>query len=159
VQEAMMKPLLSVMAIALLVLSVPAQKAEPCKDLKYENKNQVNPNPLSVSTVSGRVIVEVGELGGSAREIGPVTEACLGLFAEKDHQLLATAVVDDEGRFVFDAVPSGKYRLVVRAGPLCVANVPLRVTSRKRRKEGDDKQVVVHMRAAGIDTCSYADYK
>ena len=156
----MMKPLLTVIAIALLGLSVPAQhKVDSCKDLKYENKNQVNPSPLSVTIVSGRVIVEAGELGGSAREIGPVTEACLGLFTEKDHRPVATAVVDDEGRFAFDAIPVGKYRLVVRAGPLCVANVPLRVIRSKRGKEGNGKQVVVHMRAAGIDTCSYADYK
>ena len=155
----MMKPLLTLMAIALLGLCVPAQqKAEPCKDLKYENKNQVNPSPLSVIAVSGRVIVEAGELG-AAKEIGPVTEACLGLFAEKDHQLVATAVVDDEGRLAFGAVPVGKYRLVVHAGPLCVANVPLRVIRGKRGKESNGMQVVVHMRAAGYDTCSYGDYK
>lgn len=155
----MMKPLLILMVTGLVGLSVPAQEVEPCKDLKYENKNQVNPGPLSVSNASGRVIVEVGELGGSAREIGPVTEACLGLFTEKEHQLLATAVVDGEGRFAFDAVPEGKYRLVVRAGPLCVANVPLRIIRGKRGKGGNGKQIVVHMRPAGIDSCSYADYK
>lgn len=139
----MMKPLLILMAIVLLGLPVSAQrKVETCKVLKYKNKNQVNPSPLSLSTVSGRVIVEAGE---STREIGPVTEACLGLFAEKDHRLVATTVVDNKGRFTFDAVPAGKYRLVVRAAPLCVANVPLRIIRGKRGKEADGKHIVVHM--------------
>ena len=41
----------------------------------------------------------------------------------------------------------------------CAANVPLHVTRSKRGKGDKGKQLVIHMRAAGYDTCSYGDYK
>jgi hypothetical protein len=151
--------LLPAVVVALLGLSASAQhRVEPCELIKYENKNQVDARRLSVSKVSGRVAVEVGELGASAIEAGLVSGACVVLFTEREHQLVANATADREGRFTFGAVPEGDYRLIVRADPLCLANVLLRVVTSKRggaRK----RQVVVHMRAAGIDTCSYADYK
>jgi hypothetical protein len=143
-----------------LPLSAPAQQeVEPCKtEVQYASRNQVDPKPLSVTGVLGRVFIEVGELGGATKEVGAVTEACLGLFTEKERHLVATTTVNDRGHFAFGAVPIGKYRLVVHAGPLCVANVPLHVT-RSRGKRHRGKQIVVHMRAAGYDTCSYADYQ
>lgn len=144
--------------LLLVVLTSAQQQTKRCDSpIKYESRNQVDPAPLSVSMVSGRVIDEVGELGESVKEIGPVAGACLGLFTEKEHQLKATKVADDGGRFTFGTVPAGNYRLVVRAGALCVANVPLRVA--RKRADNKGKQVVVHMRAAGYDSCSYADYK
>ena len=147
-------------SLALLLLGVPrpAQETnEPCKcQVAYENKNQVDPKPLSVRVVSGRTTSEVGGIG-AAREIGAVASACLGLFTEQDHRLVATAVADDEGRFQFDEVRAGNYRLVVQAAGLCVANVPLKVVGGGRSK--DQKQLVIHMRPPGIDDCSYGDYK
>jgi len=157
----MVRLLLISFVIIALPLSASAQKEiEPCKsEIKYENKNQIDPRPLSVGRVSGRMFIEVGKLGGATREIGPVTKACLGLFTEKEHRLVATVVADDNGRFAFGTVPAGKYRLVVLAEPLCVANVALHVTRSSRSKGDKGKQLVIHMRAAGYDTCSYADYK
>jgi hypothetical protein len=138
-------------------VSSPRPRAMLCSSpLKYESRNQVNPPPLQVNVVSGRIIDEVGELGGSVREIGPVDGACVGLFTETDHQLKAFVVADDEGQFKFDGIPAGRYRLVVRAGLLCVANVPVRVVAKKSNNQNRN-QIVVHMRTAGIDTCSYAD--
>lgn len=155
----MIKLFLTSLVIALLGLTAPAQqKSEPCKMSNYVNRNQLDPRPLSVTKLLGRVMVEVGELGGSTRETGPASGACLGLFTEREHQLVAIVSADKEGRFAFDAVPEGEYRLIVRADPLCLANVPLRVV-RSQRGGTRKKQVVVHMRAAGIDTCSYADYR
>lgn len=147
--------------VVALPLSATAQQGvEPCEtEMKYENRNHVDPRPLSVNSVSGRAFVEVGQLGGATTEVGPVTEACLGLFTEKERRLVATAVVDAKGHFTFGIVPAGRYRLVVRAGPLCAANVPLHVTRSKRGKGDKGKQLVIHMRAAGYDTCSYGDYK
>lgn len=146
------------LTILLLGLPVPSQETkEPCKcQVAYENKNQVDPKPLSVQMVSGRTIGEAGDIG-AAREIGAVAGACLGLFTEQDHRLVAITVADNEGRFQFDEVRAGKYRLVVQAAGLCVANVPLQVVRGSRRK--DQKQLVIHMRPAGIDDCSYGDYK
>jgi hypothetical protein len=139
----MMKPFLTSLVVALLGLSAFAQqKTEPCEmPIKYENRNPVDPIPLSISLVSGGVIVETGDPGGATSESSPITEACLGLFTEKEHRLVATAVVDNKSRFTFDTVPSGNYRLVVRAGPLCVANVPLRVAHSRRGAENKGKQV------------------
>lgn len=155
-----MKAALVLVTSALVGLTVIGQQREaPCNiPIKYENRNQVDPKPLSIDLVSGQVVVTSGEVNGTVRDIGAVTEACLGLFTEKDHQLVATASVDSEGRFMLSAVPEGKYRLVVRADPLCVANVPLSIVRSKRGAQ-KRKQIVIHMRAAGIDTCSYADYK
>ena len=152
------------MVIAVCFFLVPLAVAQQQKNLcdspiKYESRNQVDPPPLSVSVVSGRVINEVGALGDSPKEVGPVDGACIGLFTEKDHQLIASTNADDEGRFRLNKVPVGRYRLVVRAGSLCVANVPLRVIRGARDKAGESRQLVIHMRAAGIDTCSYGDYK
>jgi hypothetical protein len=149
--------------VLIMLLQLPAftqqQKESGCSSIKYESRNQIDPPPLSVSVISGQVVDEVGELGGSTTIIGPVDRACVGLFTEKGYQLKATVVADDEGRFTFENIPSGKYRLVVSAGSLCTANVPLRVAHGKREEENKGKQIVIHMRAAGYDACSYGDYK
>jgi hypothetical protein len=148
--------------LAILAMGSPLtvqQSSEPCKaPTKYQNKNQVDPEPLSLMIVSGRVISEVGDVG-AARELGPVLGACLSLFTAQGHRLMATTVADREGRFQFKKVPIGKYRLVVRAEPLCLANVPVRVFRQRSKKPSRSKQVVLHMRPAGIDDCSYGDYK
>jgi hypothetical protein len=159
-QKEMILTLASLTLIALASISVSAQQMpEPCRHpVEYANKNQVNPSPLSISLISGQVIAEVGLPDHTVREIGPVTEACLGLFTEKGHKLVASTGVDADGRFTFSDIPPGKYRLVVRADPLCVANVPLVLVSGKRQDK-KPKQVVIHMRPAGYDTCSYGDYK
>jgi hypothetical protein len=82
----------------------------------------------------------------------------LGLFTEKDHHLVVSVVADDQGRFKFSSVPSGRYRLVVRdpQNVFCVANMPLRIVRWPLRKA---KRLVIHMRPAGIDDCSYGDFK
>ncbi len=130
----------------------------PNVPIKYENRNQVEPKPLVFDLVSGRVVVTLEDMNGAARDIGAVTGALVGLFNEKDHRLVTFVSVDSDGRFILAAVPDGEYRLVVRADPLCVANVPLSIVRSKRLAQ-KHKQIVIHMRSAGHDTCSYADYK
>jgi hypothetical protein len=133
------------------------QLSEPCKQgVVYENHNQSDPNPLSVRSLTGRVIAEAGD---EAREIGPVPGACLGLFTEEKHRLIAIVNADQEGEFQFSKVPKGRYRLVVRVGSLCTANVPLRITGERRGKVIGNQQLVIHMRPGGVDRCSYGDYK
>ena len=124
--------------------------------MSYENHNQVDPRPLSLRELTGRVLTEVDE---PAQVVGPVSGACLGLFIEQDHHLVATATADKEGHFEFGAVAPGRYRLVVRANGLCAANVPLQIAAKSRSRKQKNSEIVVHMRPAGIDTCSYADYK
>jgi hypothetical protein len=133
-----------------------AQKQTPtCESpIEYDNRNQVDPKRSSVRGISGRVIAEVGR---PAKEIGSVS-ACLGLFREKDHRLVASVATDDEGRFKFNSVPLGKYRLVVRdsQNAFCVANMPLNIV---RWPRGQTKPLVIHMRPSWIDDCSYGDFK
>jgi hypothetical protein len=125
-----------------------------CKPpIEYGNRNQVDPPRSTVRELSGRVISEVRD---PAREIAPVP-ACLGLFTEKRHRLVASVIADEEGRFNFGSIPSGRFRLIVR-DPLslfCLANMPLRVV----RSRGNARAIVIHMRPAGIDSCSYGDFK
>jgi hypothetical protein len=145
-----------ILAIFVLVVPFAAQAQEmTCKSrIEYGNRNQVDPKRSNVRRLSGRVISEVGD---PAREIGPVP-ACLGLFTEKDHRLVATAVADEKGRFKFKSVASGRYRLVVRdpQNAFCLANMPLRIVAWPR---STTKSLVIHMRPSGIDDCSYGDFK
>ncbi len=132
-----------------------AQQPLSCKSpIEYGSRNQVDPKPSSVRGVAGRVIMEVGN---PTKELDPIP-ACLGLFTEEDHRLVASAVADGEGHFRFKSVPAGRYRLVVRdpQNSLCVANMPLRIV---RWPRGKAKPLVIHMRPAGIDDCSYGDFK
>jgi hypothetical protein len=154
----MIKPFLTFIVVALFGLSAFAQqKVAPYEvPLKYENKNQVDPKPLSVRVVLGRVVSEVGDIG-AAQETGAVPGARLGIFTEQEHHLVVTTVADKEGRFQFPTVLPGKYRLVVYVAGLCVANAPLQVV--KGSRSNDQKQIVIHMRPVGIDSCSYGDYK
>ena len=92
-------------------LTYAQQHTSTCQSpIEYGNRNQIDPKRSSVKTVSSRVIAEVGH---PAKEIGSIP-ACLGLFTEKEHRLVASVVADDEGYFKFDSVPPGRYRLIVR---------------------------------------------
>ena len=152
-----MKRLFVVVMLVLVFPLLACAQQTTCKSpIEYGNRNQVNPKRSDVRRLSGRVIMEVGN-PPNAKEIGPVP-ACLGLFTEKDHRLVATAFADEEGRFKFGSIPSGRFRLVVR-DPLnlfCLANMPLQVVKWPR---GKARPLVIHMRPAGIDDCSYGDFK
>ncbi len=129
------------------------QSASSCpKPLEYENRNQIDPPTLSVRAVSGRVINQDGFA---------VPNACLGLFAERDHRLVASIPADKAGNFTFRNIPSGRYRLVVRDeyGGFCAANAKINVVSWPRGGIPKQRQIVVHLRPSAIDVCSHGDYK
>jgi hypothetical protein len=160
--------IITVLIFLSALLSLAQQESHQCESsIEYGNKNQIDPKPQSVRVVSGRVFDEVGDVGAPtnnpARELGAIPEACLGLFTEKGHRLVASVVADVEGRFKFKSVPPGKYRLVVRdpQNLLCVVNMPLRVVGWPRVGIFKRKSttILVHMRAEGIDDCSYAEVK
>lgn len=155
--EPMRTPTALVMLASILSgLLVYAQGQPPIctSQMEYGHKNQIDPEPLFVRSISGRVITEVGR---PAKELG-TSPACLGLFTDSDHRLLAKAVADESGLFKFNSVPPGRYRLVVRdpQDALCVANLPLRIV---RWPRGTLRSLVIHMRPIGLDDCSYGDFK
>lgn len=122
------------------------QSNQHCKNMAYENRNQTDYGPLRLSVVRG--------VANDDQRV-PIPKACVGLFAETNHKLIVVTETDNEGRFDLAGIPSGNYRLVVTYEGLCPANARVRVAASMRRA----KQVVVHLRPAGIDTCSYVDLK
>ena len=119
------------------------RESSPCV-ADYENHNQVEYRPLIVQAVNGTVV----DLAQEA-----VSQVCVAIFAEKDHALIATTQSDANGKFSLEKIRPGRYRLVVKADPLCAANVPLRVVKNTKKKMA----LRVHMKARGLDACSYAD--
>jgi hypothetical protein len=113
----------------------------------YQNHNMIDYGPLVFRNLSGRAI------DPSSAE---VPGACLGLFTEDGHRLVAVTETDQDGNFAFATVEPGRYRLVARYDSLCTANIPLKIV---RWPRGRQRELVLHMKGRGIDQCSYGDYK
>lgn len=108
----------------------------------YVNENGTDPTPLNLRELQGRV----EGLGGDA-----MPRAQVALFTENGHALLATVVTDREGKFRFDKVEKGLYRVVARVEGLCPANVPVKLESGLLAK----RKIIITMRPKDPDTCSY----
>jgi hypothetical protein len=136
----------TIAAVALLVMPLAAQeqgRSSTCT-VHYENHNQIDYGPLVVQDVKG-TITDLQQVA--------IPKVCAGIFTEKDHKLIATTESDADGKFSLQSVPPGRYRIVVKADPLCAANVPLRVVKGQKQKQ----VLQVHMKPRGLDSCSYAD--
>jgi hypothetical protein len=138
---------LTLLIVAAALLAAPSfaqQKADsPCM-VEYENHNQVDYGPLIVQEVKGTIMDP---------QQGAVQKVCVGIFTEKDHKLVATTESNTDGKFSLQSVPPGRYRLVVKADPLCAANVPLQVVKHRKKKH----DLLVHMKPRGLDSCSYGE--
>lgn len=139
--------------IALVVsvtASASAQSYECDAKPVYVNRNMVDYGPIVVTRINGRVLME--QTDGTILDAIP---ACIALFTEKGHRLVARSEAGDNGYFKLKRVSYGNYRLVVRdpQGVFCPANVKVRIAKRRR----SSRRLAVHMRAAGIDTCSFVD--
>jgi hypothetical protein len=108
----------------------------------YENHNQVDYGPLKVSRVQGVVKDPSGYL---------IPHSHVLLFAEGNHKLLAKCETDEKGGFDLGEMKPGRYRLVVKVPGLCSANVPI------ARERGNNRKLVIRMKARGIDSCSYGE--
>jgi len=115
----------------------------PCV-AEYENHNQTDYGPLVVQGVRGRI---------TDPQQGAVMRVCVGIFTEKDHKLIASTESDASGKFSLQRLSPGRYRLVVKADPLCAANIPLEVVKHRRKKQ----ILHVHMKPRGLDSCSYGE--
>lgn len=88
-----------------------------------------------------------------------VPNVCLGLFTEREHRLVESAVTDQEGRFNFGQVNPGRYRLVAKYEGFCTANVPVQIMRISSKLKPRRNLLVLHMQLAEIDSCSYVAYK
>ena len=98
------------------------EEEPPCPDAKiYENHNQIDYGPLNLAVIQGW-----GEVGGYDGSPGvPANGACISLFSETKHEWIKTIVADAEGKFRFESVKPGRYRLIARAPSQCPANIPI----------------------------------
>ena len=55
--------------------------------------------------------------------------ATVSLFTEEGHTLVASVKSDRDGKFKFDKVEQGLYRVVARVQGLCPANIPVKIES------------------------------
>jgi hypothetical protein len=65
--------------------------------------------------------------------------------------LVASVNTDRNGKFKFDKVEHGFFRVVARVEGLCPANIPVKIEGSFLAK----RQLVITMRSKDIDTCSY----
>ena len=112
----------------------------------YVNENGTDPAPLKLDGLTGRV----QGLGGDGMPMVTV-----GVFTEQGHQLVTSAASDREGKFKFEKLSHGLYRVVVRVAGLCPANIPVKVEGSPLAHH----KLVITMRPKDIDTCSYGTTK
>jgi hypothetical protein len=108
----------------------------------YENHNQTDYSALTVRSLKGLVHDEQGV---------PVPGVSFGVFTDADHRLIATVRSVSSGVFEFRNLAPGRYRLIAKYDGFCSANIPISISKRASAKRGVD----VHMKPAGIDSCSY----
>ncbi len=145
------------LAVGLIVVwgaavAVPAHAAERgaqaagANGAVYADENGTDPAPLNLRELEG----SVRGLGGEA-----MPRAQVALFTENGHALVATTTRDREGKFRFDKVQKGLYRVVARVEGLCPANVPIKIESSLLAH----RKLIITMRPKDIDTCSYGTTK
>jgi hypothetical protein len=119
-----------------------AAAAQPAQPPIYMDENGTDPAPLNLRELEGKVV----GLGGD-----PMPQTVVALFNENGHSLVATVKADREGKFHFDRVDKGLYRVVARVEGLCPANIPIKIESSMFAKH----KLIITMRPKDLDTCSY----
>ena len=120
----------------LLVLSLTSasqnRATEPCDQMIYEFRSQIEPQPI-----------ELGLIEGTVQDIDGVRipKACIGVFSEPGHKLIKAVETDSRGRFTLSGVAAGNYRIVSSYPPLCPANTQIRLTGKR------GNAAVIRMRA------------
>ena len=145
-----MKMLLLTLGLSGFILAAPlaysqtAPVAIPANASVYVDENATPPAPLKLSGIVGRV----RGLGGDA-----IPRATISLFTDegKVHTFLSAVMSDRDGKFHFDKVEHGFYRVVARVDGLCAANIPVKVESALIMH----RKLEITMRPKDLDTCSY----
>jgi hypothetical protein len=123
-----------------------AQKPKPCQFMTVQNYNMIDPPRLTAAVLKGTV-QDISHVN--------IPHACLVVFRESDHEIIAQTESGENGRFSFPKLAPGDYRLIVAANPLCPANRRVRIVKHKWSK----RPLIAHMRPRGLDVCSYLDFK
>ena len=135
--------LLLMIGLVGIIAAAPARAAQaPVAAPVYVNENSTDSPPLKLNGVDGTV----RGLGGD-----PMSRASVSLFTEVGHTLIGTVVSDRGGKFRFEKVEKGLYRVLVEVEGLCTANIPVKVESSLLAH----RRLEVTMRPKDIDTCSY----
>ena len=137
---------MQIVTFGLMILSVAARaglgQSAAVPTPVYVDENQKDPPPLKLGGLSG----QVKGLGGDA-----MPRAVVSLFTEETHTLVASVNSDKDGKFKFDKVGKGLYRVIARIDGLCTANIPIKIESSPLA----DHRLIITMRPKDIDTCSY----
>jgi hypothetical protein len=134
----------TVMISSCLGVAAGSLQGQSCKDMVYGHENQIDPNPIELQRVAGKVLLPNGTVA---------PRICVGIFTESEHKLLRYGETDESGQFVIETtgLPDGDYRLVGLVPGFCPANTSIKYKARSHRK----KTLVLHMNVRGIDTRSY----
>jgi hypothetical protein len=129
-----------------LVFSGQSLHGQNCKEMAYGHENQIDPRPIELRQVKGKVL----DPSGTA-----MPQVCVGIFTEPEHKLIRYAQTDETGLFAMNmtGLPDGEYRFVGQVPHSCPANALIRSKSRSHHKT----TLVVHTNVRGIDSCSYVE--
>jgi len=137
---------LAICCLSFALLRAAEEIGAACKNLSYENRNQTDYGPLHVGTVRGVAKDAQGVV---------IPKACVGVFTEAGHKLVATTQTDDGGQFELNHIPDGAYRLIAKYEGFSTANAKLQIEQRSRSK----KSLTVQMRPSGLDTRSFIELR
>lgn len=130
----------------------------------FEGQYQCSFPPKMKYTASGLTFFQMPQIEGEAvlsligtkEENGKVVEVCLGLYDELNLQLIATAKTDKDGRFTFDNIKPGIYRLISKAPAYHSVNVPVRVYDSRKIENKQKARLILHLRFLKDERSSFA---
>ena len=103
-------------------------------------------SPVSVPNVAGEI---TGAIVGPPRGLPNV---CIALFKGRSHKFISSAITNDAGVFQFGDVPTGEYRMVVRAPGFFVAEIPIHVSSRSKDKAQTSKPIEILLQSVALQS-------
>lgn len=118
---------------------------------EYVDCNKADPPSLAIRVVTGRI---AEKSDGQEQKAKPVKGACISLFTENEHKLIASTITDEKGYFIFGAIKPGAYRLVAYdpQNTSSTANGRIRVYPKGRGPVPKGIGLVIFLRPA-IDGC------
>lgn len=134
--------------IVLGASGIAQQKVAICSSTpQYQNRNQVDEGRLIVNYIKGQA---------TDANSAAVRGLCVALFTEKQHILIASTVTDEDGNFELGNIRPWQYRLVIQGQYFCPANARL-IVLQKRLPSTHRQRLYAHIRASGVDACSYVN--